>query len=310
MKTILFSTVEYIKLQREMMVFSNDDFEEGEIERRKFPDGEHYHRIVTDVAGQHVVLVGGTIYDWDVMEIYDLACALVKYGCKRLTLVIPYYGYSTMERAVKVGEVVPAKTRARLISSIPSCPDGNRVMLLDLHSEGICHYFEGSIRPVHVYAKSVILRAVRRLGAHVLACTDAGRAKWVESLANELNIPPAFVFKKRIDGSTTKVTAVSAQVEKKHVVIYDDMIRTGGSLIEAAKAYKDAGAKEISVVTTHGVFCGDAPQRLFGSKLFSNIISTNSHPNCTRILDTKSGDPRCEVISIAEILAERILKEP
>src|SRR5690606_30644397 len=121
-----------------------------------------------------VVLIGGTISDYDTLEIFDLACALVKYGTKNLTIIIPYYGYSTMERAVKSGEVVKAKTRARLFSIIPDASVSNKIVLIDLHSEGIPHYFEGTLRPVHLYAKEVILEAVGELGKEsdfVLACT-------------------------------------------------------------------------------------------------------------------------------------------
>src|SRR4029079_19591324 len=99
------------------------------------------------------------------------------------------------------------------LSAIPPAAAGNRVFLVDLHAEGIPHYFEGGVRPVHVYAKSVVVEAARRLAGGddiVLACTDAGRAKWVESLANEMGVPASFVFKRRLDGSHTEVTARSA----------------------------------------------------------------------------------------------------
>src|SRR5205814_1132047 len=127
--------------------------------------------------------IGGTISDGDTLELYDLATGLVQNGAQSLTLLIPYFGYSTMERPVKPGEVVTAKSRARLLSSLPAAIEGNRVMLLDLHSEGLPYYFEGAMRPVHLYAKAVITAVARRLCGDdfVLACTDAGRAKWVQS---------------------------------------------------------------------------------------------------------------------------------
>jgi ribose-phosphate pyrophosphokinase len=214
------------------------------------------------------------------LEIYDLACALVKQGAQRLTLVMPYFSYATMERAVKTGEVVTAKTRARLFSAIPPASFGNRIVLLDLHSEGIPHYFEGSLTPVHLYAKEIVLRAARKLGGKrfVLASTDAGRAKWVQSLANDLGVDAAFVFKKRLDGSRTQLTAMSASVQGQPVVIYDDMIRTGGSLLNAARAYREAGASRLAVVTTHGLFPGDALKNLKVSGLLDAVVCTNSHP--------------------------------
>jgi ribose-phosphate pyrophosphokinase len=262
-------------------------FAVGEIEVKAFPDGERYQRVVTPVEDESVVLVGGTISDTDTLELYDLACAIVKFGARRLTLVIPYFGYSTMERATKPGEVVTAKTRARLLSAIPLAHTGNRVLLLDLHSEGIPYYFEGGLTPTHVYAKPLILEAARKLGGEdfVIASTDAGRAKWVESLANDLRVPAAFVLKRRVSGSETQLTAVSAAVGGKTVIIYDDMIRTGGSLIQAARAYKEAGARDLYAVTTHGLFPGDSLGKVRAAGLFERVVATDSHPRAREFKD-------------------------
>jgi ribose-phosphate pyrophosphokinase len=209
----------------------------------------------------------------------------VKYGARSLDLIIPYFGYSTMERAVKLGEVVAAKTRARLLSSIPSAARGNRVFLLDLHSDGIPHYFEGTITAFHVYGKPIVVKAAQRLGGKdfVLASTDAGRAKWVQSLAEDMSVEASFVFKRRLDGQHTAVTGVSAQVKDRHVIIYDDMIRTGGSLLSAARVYQAAGAKVIDVICTHGLFPGDALEKICQSGVIRAIHATDSHPRAVEL---------------------------
>ncbi len=276
----------------------------GEVERRSFPDGERYQRIATPCDGRDVVLIGGTISDGDTLELYDLACGLVGCGAERLSLVIPYFGYSTMERAALAGEVVTAKTRARLLSSIPTAGRGTRVFLLDLHVDGLTHYFEGAVHPVHVSGKPVTGAAVRRLGGggdYVLGCTDAGRAKWVESLASELGVEVAFVYKRRLAGNRTEVSGVSAHVRGRKVIIYDDMIRTGDSLMGAAAAYRDAGATSIAAVTTHGLFCGDALARLAASGLFTAVVATDSHPAAVP-------GGLLAVDSVAPLLAERFLE--
>ncbi len=298
---IVFSTHSYEYLSDEICELGR--FERGEIETRTFPDGERYQRIGTHVSGRDVFLVGGTISDDDSLELFDLACAIVKYGADRLTLVIPYFGYSTMERAIHQGEVVTAKSRTRLISAIPPAARANRVFLLDLHTEGITHYFEGEITPRHISARKVIAQAARELGGDdfVLACTDAGRAKWVEFLANDLGMDAAFVFKRRVDDRQTEVTAVSAQVQDKNVVIYDDMIRTGGSLIHAAEAYAAAGAKSLSAVATHGLFPEDALDRLKKSNLLKRIVVTDSHPRAVKL-----HDGFLKVISVADILVDEL----
>src|SRR5262245_38063610 len=127
-------------------IAQHGDWERGAIERKTFPDGEHYLRIDTDPADRDVVLVAGTIDDGAALELYDLACGLVMFGAYRLRMVIPFYGYSTMERLSLAGEIVKAKTRARLLSSIPAASRGTQVFLLDLHVDAIAHYFEGGIR--------------------------------------------------------------------------------------------------------------------------------------------------------------------
>jgi len=280
---LVFTTAAYQYLGAAMCSLAG--WQPGEVDRKTFPDGELYQRVATECADRDVVLVGGTIDEDNTLELYDLACGLVEHGCYRLTIVVPFYGYSTMERAVRSGEVVTAKTRARMLSSIPLASRGTQVFLLDLHVSAIAHYFEGGIRPVHVYGKALVLDAARRLGGDdfVLACTDAGRAKWVESLANDLGVDAAFVYKRRVDGNRTEVTGVSAQVAGKRVVIYDDMIRTGGSLINAAAAYRDAGAAAIAAIATHGVLPGDSIERLRGSGLFGTIVVSDSHPRANAL---------------------------
>lgn len=301
---LLFATRAYEPLRD--AICQAGGFERGLIERVEFPDGEHYRRLATPVADRAVVFVGGTINDADTLELYDLACAAAKYDARGLTLVVPYFGYGTMERAVAPGEVVTAKTRARLFSTIPAPA---RVVMLDLHSEGIPHYFEGTVRPVHLYAKPLIKEAVCELasGDFVLACTDAGRAKWVESLANDLGVHAAFVFKRRLSGDTTQVSAVSAQVEGQHVIIYDDMIRTGGSLIEAARAYRDAGATRISAITTHGLFPAGALDKLAGCGLIDTVVATDSHPRAAMLAGGRT-DGFLRVVGTASLFA-RYLKE-
>ncbi len=227
---LLFATERYQEICED--ISGAGDFDLGVVERKVFPDGERYRRVETDCALRDVAVVGGTVDDVDMLEIYDLACGLVHLGAHTLTLVLPWFGYQTMERASRRGEIVAAKNRARLLSSIPSAGSGNRVVLIDLHSEGIPQYFSGDIRPVHLQARSVVLQAIRDFGGEdfVLGATDAGRAKWVESLANDLLVDAAFVFKRRLSETQTEITALAADVEDRPVVIYDDMIRTGGYL--------------------------------------------------------------------------------
>jgi ribose-phosphate pyrophosphokinase len=299
---LVFSTLAYDYLAD--AIATGGGWERGVITRTTFPDGEHYRRIESNPADRDVILVGGTIDDASTIELYDLACGLVMYGAYRMRLVIPFYGYSTMERSVRGGEIVGAKTRARLLSSIPTASRGTQVFLLDLHVDAIAHYFEGGIRSIHVYGKKVTTAAARRLGGNefVLASTDAGRAKWVESLAKDLHVDAAFVYKRRTSGSETEITGVSANVAGRHVVIYDDMIRTGGSLLAAAQVYKDAGAAAIDAITTHGVFPGDSLARIRNRGLLGRIVATDSHPRAIAL-----ASDFLQVDSTASLLVEHLI---
>ena len=295
MKNYFYATLRYQYFLDKINHIIKYENKYGTLKRENFPDGERYTQILDDVREAGVFIIGSTSSDSDLMEIYELATAAVKYGAKKLTLVIPYFGYSTMERAVKSGEVVGAKVRARLLSSLPQASGGNRILLLDLHSEGIPYYFEGDSTVFHVYAKDQIIEMIQSSVPkgvdYVIGSTDAGRAKWVASLAHELRVHPAFVYKTRMSGSETQVTGVNADVKNRHVVIYDDMIRSGSSIIQAAQAYRQAGAVSISLVATHGIFTSNTLKKeqvidkILKETGASFISITDSHLNAQELMN-------------------------
>lgn len=296
---LLFSIPSYAYLEPSFLAAG--DFERGEIERKNFPDGERYLRITTELWGRDVVLLGGTPTDVDWLEVFDLACGIARGGARSLVLVMPYFGYSTMERAVKSGEVVVAKTRARLLSSVPAPEGGTRVFLFDLHTDGIEFYLDDRVLTRHVYGAPLVTKAIQaRMGAsgYVLGACDAGRAKWVQSLARDLHVEPAFVYKRR-DAATggTSVTGINADVRGREVVVYDDMIRTGSSLIQAGRAYLAAGATKVHAVASHLVLPGDSLDQLRASGVFASIMGTDSHPGSQKL-------PKADVVSIAPRLVE------
>jgi ribose-phosphate pyrophosphokinase len=286
MNKLLFTIASYAYLEPSFLAAGG--FDRGEVERKRFPDGEVYRRVVDDPWGRDVVLLGGTPRDEDWLEVYDLGCAISRAGARTLSIVMPYFGYSTMERAVKQGEVVTAKTRARLVSAIPTCEGGTRIFLFDLHTDGIEFYFGDTHVTHHLYGAPLVTGVVTRVAdgrPYVLGATDAGRAKWVESLAKQLGCEPAFVYKRRdpTSGSLT-VTGVNADVGGRVVVIYDDMIRTGSSLLQAAKAYREAGAVEVHAVASHLVLPENSLERILGAGLVASVHGTDSHPASERVV--------------------------
>lgn len=298
-KPVVFCDREYSQLAHK--ITQNLGAVAGQIEQKKFPGGERYLRVLTPVRHQDVVMVFGTYNDDVTLELFDLACSMVTDGCQSLRIVIPFYGYSTMERAVKKGEVVTAKTRARLLSAIPMAPHGNEIILLDLHSEGIPFYFEGQVKTTHLYAKKLVMEEAQRLGgsSFTLGAVDAGRAKWVESLANDMQVPACFMYKRRNEKGEVSVSGINISVQDQHVIIYDDMIRSGSSILQAAQAYKKGGASRISLITTHGLFNGHAIQKFKDSKIIAEVIATDSHPSALRI-----NDPFLKVISTENLFSE------
>lgn len=272
------------------------DFDRGTVERRTFPDGERYLRILTDLWGRDVVVLGGTPTDMDWLEVFDLACGIARGGARSLVIVMPYFGYATMERAVQAGEIVVAKTRARLLSAVPAPEGGTHVVLFDLHTDGIEFYFGDRVLTRHVYGAPLVTEKIREhMGgtSFVLGACDAGRAKWVQSLARALGVEPAFVYKRR-DSTTgaTNVTGINADVRGREVMIYDDMIRTGGSLVQAARAYLAAGATKVHAIASHLVLPGDAASRLASEGVLTTILGTDSHPGSQRL-------PSANLVSVA-----------
>ncbi len=263
------------------------------------------------VEGRDVVIIGGTIDHAETFDLYVMANAAYEAGALSLTLVIPYFGYSTMERG-KPGarEAVKAAYRARLISSIPRCPMGNRVVMCDLHSEGVPYYFGADVRTTHLYCiKNIIMEMVEGVLGGRICTTDAGRGKWAESLVKDINkvlmakgIQPeqlwqaAFALKDRKSGSETELLGVLGDVAGLDIDLFDDMIRRGSTAIDAGKGYRNgtggkpnSACKKIRFVASHGVLPGNALERLQkavdtnGELLFSEVIVTDSHPNAVKL---------------------------
>lgn len=302
-KRLFFSIPSYAYLEPSFL--AEGEFERGEIERKLFPDGERYLRILPELHGRDVVLLGGTPSDADWLDVFDLACGIARGGARSLSIIMPYFGYQTMERAVKPGEVVVAKTRARLLSAIPAPEGGTHLFLFDLHTDGIEFYLDDRILSRHVYGAPIVTTKIKERMAgrpFVLGACDAGRAKWVQSLARDMHVEPAFVYKRRdATSGGTSVTGINADVKGREVVIYDDMIRTGSSLVQAARAYRAAGATKVHAIASHLVLPGNAYAELRATGVFESIMGTDSHPGSGVL-------PREDVVSIAPVLVECLSK--
>lgn len=254
------------------------------VTRKNFGGGERYLRFnVNDdrmvFLGRDVIVVGSTPNDSDLAEICRIGSAVAKYGAHRVIYVIPFFGYSTMERAVKPGEIVTAKICARQLSQLSHGDNRNCFFLLDLHTPGLEHYFEGDCMRFQLYAESVLTDAVSELGLSnfMFGSADLGRPLWVETFAKKFDTSLAFVRKSR-SFETTLVESVIGDVAGQTVIIYDDMIRSAKTLIHAADAYIEQGASAIYAVASHLAFDDAAAVDRLEDSVIRMVIGTNSHP--------------------------------
>ncbi len=298
---LLFTTRSYARLGND--VAAQGAFETGQSSLQIFPDGELYQRVVTPVHGRDVALIAGTGTDADTLEAFDLAFALIEQGARSLTLAIPFFGYATMERAWRNGDAVKAVSRARLWSSLPVAPMGNRILILEPHTPGLPFYFGRNAVVSAISGIPLMLKMLERFPKEesVLCSPDVGRIKWVDELALLLGWPSAFVVKRRNEEGAVEAMGLIGSVRGKRVVLCDDMIRTGKTLLRAAEACLQAGAASLAAIAIHGAFTKEAISELDASGLFATIGCTDSHPNSFR-METD----RLHVESSAELLAEAL----
>ncbi|KAK2950016.1 putative Ribose-phosphate pyrophosphokinase [Blattamonas nauphoetae] len=255
-----------------------------EIIKKTYSNGEKLIRIdienPSDLFGKDCIYVSALLNDSDFMDLFRIGSSLSSFGTRSRIFVIPFLGYSTMERATKFGEVVTCKANLRLLSQLPSYGIGNSFLFMDLHVSGILHYFEGSVLRAELYGQDVLTDGLKQCGLEensMFATADLGRPKWVEAFAKSFKTDIALVRKTR-DGTNTEVKNVIGDVKGKHVIIYDDMTRSGGTLIHAADGYMEHGALSVSCILSHLALTTESVVDSLNKSCLTRIISTNSHP--------------------------------
>lgn len=262
------------------------DFEIGVLHRKRFPNGELHLLVEGPVWGREVVLIGGFPNDQDFMELIDTATLLAERGARSLRIFIPYFGYGTQERATKAGECRTAKTRARILSGIPA-RGGCTIYLMDAHTEGLIGYFEGNTMAHHLYCEPAILSAMRDVGGDdfVVGSGDEGRVKWIRAYIKKLGKTMAIIVKEHFESGKTEVAGFFGNVEGKRVLLYDDMIMTGGTTRNGAKEYLSHGARSVVAVASHAVFPNDSPEQLKASGVVERVIVTNTNPRALELAE-------------------------
>jgi ribose-phosphate pyrophosphokinase len=243
---------------------------------RHFPDGELDISLEADVRGANVFVVQGlhAPVGEHLLELALMTDACQRAGAESVTAVIPYLGYARHDRRVSGREPLGARVVAELLAA----GRVDRVVCLDLHSRAVEGCFP---RPVeHADAVPLLIEHVKKsiqLPA-VVVSPDLGAVKRAESFARPLGLPVAVVHKQRLSGDQVVAQGVVGDVAGKHVVVVDDMISTGGTLVEAVRTVLDHGAKSpVTVVASHGLFVGAARERLAALPL-ARVVVTDSVP--------------------------------
>jgi ribose-phosphate pyrophosphokinase len=263
----------------------------------RFPDGEINLKVECDVRGADVFVVQPTspnVHE-HLFELLSFADCLRRASADRVTAVIPYFGYARKDR--KDEGRVPIN--AKLVANMLVTAGYDRVVTVDLHAAQIQGFFD--IPVDHLYARPVMIERVRQLGASniKIVSPDIGGTKLARAYAKSLGCDLAIIDKRRISGEQTVIEHIIGEVEGHDVVLVDDMVSTGGSIVDAARIVKEKGANKVFLVATHGVLAGNAVERLNKADV-EKILFADTIP-----LQGK-GLERLEVVSMAQLLARAI----
>ncbi len=264
----------------------------------RFSEGEIRVKINENVRGKDVFVVQPTCppTNDNLMELLIMLDALRRASARRITAVIPYYGYARQDRKDQPRVPITAKLVANLITTAGA----DRVLTMDLHAGQIQGFFD--IPLDHLYAVNVFEEDIRRkrLKSPVVVSPDAGGIKMARAYAKRFGGDLAIVDKRRSSPEATEVMHILGEVKGRTCILVDDLIATGSSLVEAADALQEAGATEVYACVTHPVLSGPARSRIASSAL-KELIVTDTIP-----IDEKHRHPKITVLSVAALLSEAI----
>lgn len=263
---------------------------------RKFSDGEIEVKLGENVRGVDVFIVQSTHPPADnLFELLLMIDAARRASAKRITAVIPYFGYSRQDKKDEPRVPISSKLVANLISTAGA----DRILAIDLHADQIQGFFD--IPVDHLYSTPVLVEHFKRMKLRNLAIVspDVGGAKRAEGTARRMgNLPLTVINKRRPTPDQAYITNVVGEVKNKNVLIVDDIISTGGTIVNAALALKQEGAKEVYCYCTHPLLAGGAPQKIEKSEL-KKLFITNTIP-------LKKSNKKIEILSVANLLGEAI----
>jgi ribose-phosphate pyrophosphokinase len=271
----------------------------GEAHVGRFPDGEINVKVNCDVRGADCFIVQPTCQpvNDNLIELLILVDCLKRASARRITAVVPYFGYARQDRKDEGRVPITSKLVANLIERAGT----HRVLTIDLHAAQIQGFFD--IPVDHLYAAPALVKYFeqKKVPDLVVASPDLGSSKMAWSYAKRLNGRLAMVEKRRVSPNETHVQFVIGEVEGKNVILTDDMIATGGSVVEATRVLKEKGARDIYLCATHAVLAGSAVEKLRASPV-KEIVVTDTIPLNGKMAE----DPRFRVVTVSTLLGEAI----
>ncbi|MDR2459182.1 MAG: ribose-phosphate pyrophosphokinase [Deltaproteobacteria bacterium] len=271
----------------------------GKAQVRRFPDGEILIELGENVRGRDTFVIQSTCapVNDNIMELLLIIDALKRASARRITAVIPYYGYARQDR--KAAPRVPIS--AKLVADLLTAAGTTRVLAMDLHAGQIQGFF--NIPVDHLFAAPILLQFIHHLGVNdiTLVSPDAGGVERTRHLAKQLGVPIAIVDKRRDGPGDAKAMNLIGEVEGQRCIIIDDMVDTAGTLTQAAEVIIKKGATEVMALATHPVLSGNAIQRIADSPL-SVMAVTNSIPLSAEGREVA----KIKVLSVAKLLSEAI----
>ena len=275
------------------------DVRRGQAHLQRFSDGEVYLQILENVRGADVFVVQPTCYpvDQHLMELLLMIDALKRASARRITTVIPYFGYARQDRKDKPRVPISAK----LVADLLTTAGAHRALVVDLHAPQIQGYF--NIPVDHLFASPVLVDYFRKLELPNLTVVspDAGGVERARFVAKKMDAALAIVDKRRTDMNVAEVMNVIGDVEGRSCLIIDDIIDTAGTLVKTAEALKNAGALKVYACASHAVLSGPAIERISKSVLEQVVL-----PNTIPATEAAKAEPKIKVLSIAGLVARAI----
>ena len=253
---------------------------------RKFSDGEIYIEINENIRGNSIFIIQSisSPANDNLMELLLCIDALKRSSAKNITAVIPYFGYARQDR-----KVVPRTSiSAKLVSNLITNAGADRVVTLDLHSGQIQGFFD--IPVDNLFATPIFARHIKKkIKTKNLICVapDVGGTARARALGKMLNIGLAIVDKRRPSPGKSEVMNVIGNVKNKTCIIVDDIIDSGGTIVNAAKILRQRGAKDVHVYVSHGVLSGDAVEKVRKSEI-KNLVITDTIDNSSKVKKAKN----------------------